>query len=96
VRKTHLDVSSVVDGLMYAEDTACLAVLGYADDKVLLAPTVRVMRVLLKICDDFAANYDVVFNASKSMCVVNKPSYGRNMTLERIPTTTFRIGGVEI
>jgi hypothetical protein len=74
----------------------CLAALGYADDIVLLAPMVKAMRVLLKICDDFAANYDVVFNASKSKCVVTKPSCGRNMTLQRIPTTTFRVGGVEI
>jgi hypothetical protein len=74
----------------------CLAALGYADDIVLLAPTVRAMRVLLNICDDFAAKYDVVFNASKSKCVVIKPSCGKNMALERIPTLNFRIGGIEI
>jgi hypothetical protein len=74
----------------------CLAALGYADDLVLLTPTVRAMRVLLNICDEFAVNYDVVFNASKSKCVVTKPSCGRNMALERIPTSPFLIGGIEI
>jgi len=42
---------------------------------------VRAMRVLLNTCDDFAVNYDIVFNASKSKCVVTKPSCGRNMAL---------------
>jgi len=74
----------------------CLAAFGYADDLVLLAPTVRAMRVLLNICDDFAVNYDIVVNASKSKCVGTKPSCGRNMALERIPTSPFRIGGIEI
>jgi len=74
----------------------CLAAIGYADDLVLLAPTVRAMRALLNICDDFAVEYDVVFNASKSKCVVNKPACGRNTALERIPTSPFRIGGFEI
>jgi len=73
----------------------CLAALGYADDLVLLAPTVRAMRLLLNTCDDFAVNYDVVFNASKSKCVVTKPSCGRNMALERIHTLPFRIGEIE-
>jgi len=37
-----------------------------------------------------------VFNASKSKSVVTKPSCGRNMALERISTSPFRIGGIEI
>ena len=36
----------------------CLSALGYADDIVLLAPTVWAIRILLNICDVFAANYD--------------------------------------
>jgi hypothetical protein len=57
---------------------------------------VRAIRVRRNICDDFAVNYDVVFNASKSKCVVTNASCGRNMALERIPTLPFRIGGIEI
>jgi len=37
-----------------------------------------------------------MFNASKSKCVVTKPSCGRNMALTRMPTSPFRIGGIEI
>jgi hypothetical protein len=70
-----------------------VAVFAYADDIVLLAPTARAMRVLLKICDEFASEHDVVFNAAKSKCLIIKPSYGRNVGIRSLPTTPFRIGG---
>ena len=41
----------------------CVAAVAYADDIVLLAPSVGAMRVLLNVCDEFAFKYDVVFNA---------------------------------
>ena len=59
----------------------------YADDIVLLAPTVRAMRRLLSVCDDFASKYDVVFNASKSKCLVFKTTVGRR--LHNYGTFTF-------
>ena len=33
---------------------------------------------MLNICDDFATEFDVVFNASKSECLVFKPFADRN------------------
>jgi len=36
--------------------------LAYADDIVLICPTPSALRLLLKVCDDFACEYDVVFN----------------------------------
>ena len=47
----------------------CLA---YADDIVLVAPTPTAMRLMLVICDEFASEFDIKFNASKSKCVVIK------------------------
>jgi len=44
--------------------------LAYADDIVLLAPTASAMRKMLKICEEYAGNLSVIFNASKSKCVV--------------------------
>jgi len=44
--------------------------LAYADDIVLLAPTDSAMRKMLKICEEYAGNLSVIFNASKSKCVV--------------------------
>ena len=43
--------------------------LAYADDIVLLAPTANAMRHMLKICDIYASDYSIVFNASKSKCI---------------------------
>ena len=44
--------------------------LAYADDIVLIAPTPNATRKLLAVCDDFAAQYDIVFNAEKSKFLV--------------------------
>ena len=38
---------------------------GYADDVVLLAPTVHALKSMLNICDNFGTEYQVLFNASK-------------------------------
>ena len=45
----------------------------YADDIVLLAPTARVMRKLLSLCDEFASRFNVLFNAKKSKCLYIRP-----------------------
>jgi hypothetical protein len=43
--------------------------LAYADDIVLLTPTPRAMRSKLALCDDFAKEFHIVFNAKKSVCI---------------------------
>ena len=43
--------------------------LAYADDIVLLAPPANAMRHMLKICDIYASDYSIVFNASNSKCI---------------------------
>ncbi len=40
--------------------------LGYADDVVILAPTLFSLRAMLDICRKFAVSFDVLFNSSKS------------------------------
>ena len=44
--------------------------LAYADDSVLLAPTASALRKMLAICDVYAAEYSMSFNAQKSKCLV--------------------------
>ena len=44
--------------------------LAYADDIVLLAPTANAMRHMLKVCDNYASDYSIIFNASKSKCIL--------------------------
>ena len=47
-----------------------VGVLAYADDVVILAPTASAMRRLLKLCEEYAQTYSVLFNGAKSKCVV--------------------------
>ena len=44
--------------------------LGYADDVALLAPTPEAARAMLKVCEDYASDYNVLFNGSKSVLVM--------------------------
>ena len=44
--------------------------LAYADDIVLLAPTPQAMRCMLLMCEKHTAKFGVVFNATKSKCIV--------------------------
>ena len=43
--------------------------LGYADDVALLTPSIQALQELLHTCEDFADEYNVKFNAKKTMCM---------------------------
>ena len=43
-----------------------LRVFGYADDLTLLCPTLSGLQEMLNVCEDFAKDYNILFNASKS------------------------------
>jgi hypothetical protein len=58
---------SFVGALPYADDLVLLL--------VLLSPSASAMRQMLAICDDFAREFHVAFNASKSKCVTFYPRY---------------------
>ena len=45
--------------------------LAYADDVVLIAPTASAMRKMLAICDSFAIEYCVSFNAFNANLSLN-------------------------
>ena len=42
--------------------------LSYADDMVLLAPTVTALQTLLEICRAYAGPHDIVYNTTKHVC----------------------------
>ena len=46
-----------------------MSALAYADDITLLAPTTWAMHLMLGICNGFAQEYAIVFNAKKSKCL---------------------------
>ena len=45
----------------------------YADDLVLIAPSVRTLQVLLRYCDSFAQDNDVKNNSKKTVCMFVRP-----------------------
>ena len=63
--------------------------LAYADDIVLLAPSNRVMRLMLKICDEYAEGFDIVFNAKKAKCIFIRVR--RNVSGPVVPMPFFSI-----
>lgn len=52
-----------------------LGALGYADDGVLLCPTINAMRLMLNICDKFGNEFDVLYNPNKYQLVHYSKNY---------------------
>ena len=44
--------------------------LGYADDLILLCPSVSGMRNMIKVCEDYANDHSILFNGKKSKYLV--------------------------
>ena len=44
--------------------------IGYADDLVLLSPTVKGLRNMLKICEEFGEKFGVQYNPKKTVCIM--------------------------
>jgi len=44
--------------------------IGYADDLILLSPTVRGLKSMLGICEKFGETYGVKYNSKKTVCVL--------------------------
>ena len=53
----------------------CGALSYYADDVILLAPTMSSVFSMLSICEKFANDYDVIFNVSKSKLLIFPASF---------------------
>ena len=53
--------------------------LSYSDDMVLLAPTETALQTLLEVCRVFAGPHDIVYNTTKTVCMMVRPkqSQGR-------------------
>jgi len=61
---------------------------------VLIAPTSNAMRIMLKICERFASEFSVIFNASKSMCMlVSKYGFSRSRLLASVSEVPFCLDG---
>ena len=42
--------------------------IAYADDIILLAPTLHALRIMLQFCSDYATDNYILFNTNKSQC----------------------------
>lgn len=93
-----------IDGLLVALSKAgygCfigtnfVGALAYADDIVLLAPSAFALRKMLAICDNYATEYYISFNAKKSKCLVIFPSSKRFM-YKHLEGCTFYVGNKPI
>jgi len=89
-----------IDGLLVALSRAgvgCfigdyfIGALIYADDIVLLEPSALALRIMLAICDKYANDYCILFNASKSKCLVVLPPECRFLG-DYIKDCTFYVG----
>ena len=43
-----------------------MARFGYADDIILMSPSVNGLQTMLNCCSEFASKYNVIFNPSKA------------------------------
>ena len=55
-------------------DNCCVNNLSYADDMVLLAPTLSALQKLLDICGNFSEPHDIVYNTTKTVCMLVRPN----------------------
>jgi len=55
-----------------------IGALGYADDITLISPSLRALNEMLSICTSFAEEYNVTFNADKTVCIKFGSPVGSN------------------
>ncbi|XP_075987821.1 uncharacterized protein LOC142984239 [Anticarsia gemmatalis] len=72
-------------------DGQCVNNISYADDMVLLSPSISALRRLLNICEDYAVAHGLRYNATKSELLIFKSN---NKTYEPVPSVT--LGGVQL
>jgi hypothetical protein len=64
-----------------------VAALAYADDLILLAPSVRALNILLQICHSWARRNRLLFNAQKSVGICFSGPLRRTQMDESLPIT---------
>ena len=58
--------------------------LSYADDMVLLAPTVTALQTLLKVCRAYAGPHGIVYNTTKTVCMLVRPKQSQGRYSARV------------
>ena len=65
------DLSSAVNDLNVGcfINHLCINHLMYADDTVLIAPSISILQHLILVCEKYASTSEIVFNVKKTLCV---------------------------
>ena len=58
--------------------------LRYADEMVLLAPTVTAHQTLLEACRAYAGPHDIVYNTTKTVCMLVRPKQSQGQFSTRV------------
>ena len=58
--------------------------LSYADDMVLLAPTATAFWRLLEVCRSYAGPHDIVYNTTKTVCMLVRPKQSQGQYSTRV------------
>lgn len=56
----------------------------YADDLVLMAPSVTGLQRLIRVCEEYGLNHDIKFNAKKSAVMLFKATYLKGVELPQL------------
>ena len=62
----------------------CFNHLFYADDAVLLAPTVSSLQALINICFTYSVEFDITYSFKKSMCTAFIPAVYKNLLIPSV------------
>ena len=96
--------SVYIDGLLvwlHDQGVGCrvedvfLGAFAYADDLILLAPTLYATKSMLRVCEEFANEFSVMFNASKSKLIIRSKNISSS-NLNQLSSFSFMNGNIEI
>ena len=69
--------------------------LSYADDMVLLAPTVTALQTILEVCRLYAGHHDIVYNTTKTVCKLVSPKETQRRFSTRVSLGNEELSFVE-
>ena len=69
--------------------------LSYVVDMVLLAPTVTALQTLLEVCRAYAGPHDIVYNTTKTVCMLVRPKQTQGQFLTRVRLENEELSFVE-
>ena len=72
-------------------NSVCMNHLMYADDMVLIAPSPRALQTLMDTCNVYAKSNDLIFNQTKTKCMVIKPK-----VFSKLYVPVFKLAGIDI